>query len=199
MKHDWFSFLLAVLSLSCANRIAVRPVESAQERDRNSAHFYFELGQRFRQQGDSNRAEEYLRLALDLGFPAERGLAALLRVCLEAGRLRSALDYAERRLKAHPTDNSLRQLVATIHMALGDSAKAIHELEEVLSRDPQAASAHFFAAVVYETEFANYASAQDHFRSYLVQQPNGLYAAEATSRLRAWTFDRPLDDAGPKP
>jgi tetratricopeptide (TPR) repeat protein len=181
---------LLICGTACSSQNPPQSLNNANPEGKASPQAYFELGQQFRQQGDGNRAEEYLRLAIDLGYPKEPGLAALLRVCLETGRLRMALDYAERQLKANPSDNSLRQLVATLHMGLGNSSQAIDELEDVVSRSPETATPHYLLGIVYETAFADYGSAATHFRSYLRLDPQGPYAAETTDRLRARAFEK---------
>jgi Flp pilus assembly protein TadD len=145
------------------------------------------MGQEQAQRGDSLRAEQYYLAAQRAGYPESKVLPSLLEVCVSSGRLRSALGYAEPYLRRHPEDFRLRHLVASIHLGLGDSARAFRELQRVLSESPSHAASHYLLAVLASEAFADTAAARHHFQAYLKLEPHGDHAAEAT----AWLRDQP--------
>ena len=155
-------------------RVAPPPSSSAEQ-----AQALFQRGREAAQRGDSVRAEQYLSLALERGYDAERVLPVLLRVCLASSRLRAALDHAEPYLRDHPEAEALRYLVATIHAGLGQTDEARLALEQLLRTNPNNADAHYLLGILD----ADASSARAHFRSYLDVAPRGEHAAEVRSRL----------------
>jgi tetratricopeptide (TPR) repeat protein len=135
------------------------------------------------QRGDLVRAEQYLAAALDRGFPKERGVPVLLRVCVASSRLSTALGYATPYLEEHPNDWSLRHLVATIHLGLGHADDARRELERVIADAPSQAEPHYLLGVVLRDELGEIDAAEPHFRRYLELAPDGRRADEVTRAL----------------
>ncbi len=148
----------------------------AQERNR-----LFELGRRAADRGDSVRAEQYLSLALERGYPEARILPRLLQVCIAGSRLRSALDHAEPYLREHPDEDALRLLVASIRIGLAQPEQARAELDILLRRNPRFEEALFLRAVLLAPSDAEAARAD--LRAYLDVAPKGTHAAEVRSRL----------------
>src|SRR5262245_47189859 len=73
-----------------------------QPPEKPTAQALFEQGTLFARAGDVVRAEEYFVSAMNEGYPEERVLPPLLRVCVEAHRLTAALAYAEPYLAREP-------------------------------------------------------------------------------------------------
>ena len=150
-------------------------------RHHDDAAQLFELGRQAAQAGDSIRSEQYFSLAIEAGFDQRKVLPLLLKVCLQGSRLRSALDHAEPYLLQHPEDHTLRYLLATIHLSLGQVETARLNLKELLRADASNAGAHYLLGVL-EME-SSPAEAIDHFQTYLSLAPRGNRVAEVKSRL----------------
>ena len=142
----------------------------------------YRRGEEAASQGDTVRAEQYLTMALDRGFDDSKVLPILLRVCLSSNRLRAALNHAERYLRDHPNDQSLRYLVATLHLSLGQIEQTRIDLNHLLRVNPRNASAHYLLGVL-ESVGVTPDRANEYFRTYLELSPNGEHAAEVKSRL----------------
>jgi tetratricopeptide (TPR) repeat protein len=171
--------LLALAGCSSATPQArVAPVSSSNA---EQAQALFQRGREAAQHGDSVRAEQYLSLALERGYDAERVLPVLLRVCLASSRLRAALDHAEPYLRDHPEVEALRYLVATIHAGLGQTDEARLALEQLLRTNPNSADAHYLLGILDAD--GNAPSARAHFRAYLDVAAQGEHGAEVRSRL----------------
>jgi tetratricopeptide (TPR) repeat protein len=149
--------------------------------EREQPTWLFSQGVAAADKGDSVRAEQYLSLALDHGYPRERVLPVLLKVCLASSRLRAALDHAEPYLREHPEQDALRFLVANIHVGLGQEGQALAELDRLLRHNPRFEEAHFLrGSLLLEGEPTQ---AVEAFRAYLDVAPRGPHAPEARSRL----------------
>jgi tetratricopeptide (TPR) repeat protein len=162
-----------------ATRLATIGSETSQRND--NAERLFQEGTEAAHSGDTLRAEQYLSMALEAGFDQHKLLPLLLRVCLQSSRLRSALDHAEPYLLQHPEDRTLRYLVATIHLSLGQIEEARLNLEELLRTDRRNADAHYLLGIL-EMRLAP-SKAADHLHMYLSLAPAGSRSAEAKSRL----------------
>jgi len=158
-----------------------RPPTKAEERAQ--AAELFAQGNALAAVGDLTRAEQYLATALRQGHDPERTMRALLSVCLRASRLRSALAYAAPHLQAHPGDITLRQLVASIELALGDARSAERDLRRVLAQDRDAADARFLLATILQQAQGSEAEAAEHFAHYVALRPDGSHAEEARASL----------------
>ena len=150
---------------------------------RAPGHELFEQGRRAALRGDSLRAEQYLTLAIEEGYPREKTLPLLLRACLDGSRLRAALDHARAHLRERPGAPRLRYLVATLYESLEQRDLAKLELEQLLAEQPDDADAHYLSGVLaLESDPGR---ARDHFLAYLDLAPQGARAAEVRSRLSA--------------
>jgi len=155
------------------------------------------------QGGDLVRAEQYIVAAMQQGYPEERALPTLLRVCVAASRMRVALGYAEPYLRRNPDDWPLRYLVASIHAGLGDLAAAQSELERVVEGAPDRPKPRYLLAKVL-LEQGEIAAAEGHMRHYLTIAPEGEYAREIEDRLARVSAtegaeERELTEADPAP
>lgn len=192
--HHWLCILL--FCGGCAASVIAEPqhpiVRIAEE-----APTLFRMGHDQAMRGDNLRAEQYFLAAQRAGYPESNVLPSLLDVCVSSGRLRSALGYAESYLRRHPEDFRLRHLVASIHLGLGDAARAFRELENVLGKAPEHAPSHYLLAVIANETFADAEAARRYFQGYLKLEPHGAHAAEAS----AWLRDHPRKraTAGRKP
>jgi tetratricopeptide (TPR) repeat protein len=175
--------VVVVLSLPACGSAVQAPASTASPDSGRAEHaaWLFAQGTAAAARGDSVRAEQYLTLARDRGYPAERVLPALLKVCLGSSRLRAALDYAEPHLRQHPEQDALRFLVANIHVGLGQPDEALAELGRLTDRNPQFEEAYFLRALLLAERDAT--AAIEALRTYLDLAPRGEHAAEARGRL----------------
>jgi tetratricopeptide (TPR) repeat protein len=184
--------MLVLLALTaglggCAARTAPRSATAnaaaeQQERRRTAAEFV-ERAIFFARIGDVNRAEQYLNAALERGADENRVFPVLLRVCIKDGRYRAAAGYAENYLRRHPQNHSLRFVLATLYVGLGDSPKARQQFERVIAAVPEHAHAHYAYAVLLRDYDGDYDRADRHFREYLRLSPGGAHSEEATGSL----------------
>lgn len=133
--------------------------------------------------GEALRAEEYLSAALQRGYPADKVLPLLLKVCLAASRLGAALNYAQPYLQLHPDDHHLRYLVAAIQFGQSRPDEAARELRRVLQQQPDFAQAHYLLAVILRDHSHDLAAATEHFRRHQQLDPRGLHGAEVAAWL----------------
>jgi TolA-binding protein len=177
-----YAGVFALLSaLGCASTATNLPPAGGATSGDEQAATLFRRGRDAAERGDSVRAEQYLSLALDRGYDAERALPFLLQVCVSSSRLRAALDHAEPYLRDHPDAETLRYLVATIHVGLGQTNEARVELEQLLHANPDSIDAHYLLGVLDSD--GDVESARTHFRTYLDVAPKGERAPEVRSRL----------------
>jgi len=182
MKRACMALSLGVLAACGASRSGSQQVPP-DPLDTVSAEQLYEGGLQYARVGDYTRAEQYLTAAMERGFPEERAMPALMRVCVEASRLAAALAYAQPYLERHPTQWSLRMLVASIHMGLDENERAREELQRVLRDAPEEPQAHYFLAVLYRDRFSDADTAREHFRRYLALEPDGSHREEARAAL----------------
>ncbi len=137
------------------------------------------------QAGDLIRAEQYLAAAIDRGYPAEKALPPLMRVCLASSRLRAALSHAEPYLEEHPEAWSLRFLVGSIQLGIGNVDDARASLERVVRDAPQQPDAYFLLGVLLRDDVGDRAGAAERFERYIELAPQGQHASEARAALLA--------------
>jgi tetratricopeptide (TPR) repeat protein len=135
--------------------------------------------------GDLIRAEQYLAAAIDRGYPAERALPPLLRVCLASSRLRAALSHAEPYLEQHPKAWSLRYLVGSIYLGIGNYEQARESLERVIADAPDQPDAYYLLGVVLRDGVGDRPEAARRFERYLELAPDGQHVGEARQALFA--------------
>lgn len=133
--------------------------------------------------GDMLRAEQYLSAARQRGHDEAVVVYWLVRVCVAASRYQSALGHATSYLRDHPSDWSLRLVVATIHEALGDLTRAQSELERIVRAEPSMPLPHYRLAMLYRDRWTDQERARGHFHEYLRLTPEGPHAAEVRSAL----------------
>jgi tetratricopeptide (TPR) repeat protein len=133
--------------------------------------------------GDLLRAEQYLSVARQRGHDEAAVVYWLVRVCVAASRYQSALGHATNYLRDHPSDWPLRFVVATIHEALGDVARAQSELERIVGAEPSMPLPHYRLAMLYRDRWTDHERARPHLEEYLRLTPEGPHAAEVRSAL----------------
>jgi tetratricopeptide (TPR) repeat protein len=186
MRTSEWSWLVAAVTLcatSCAKSqgAQLRDGLHAVERERDPERLT-RAGEAYALLGDSSRAIQYFTLAIENGGDEPRLFARILEICIRDKQYRAALDRAEDRLRKHPADDSLRFLIASLYVAVGERARALAELERVVHDRPEQADAHYAMAVLYRDD-GDPMQADRHFREYLRISPQGQHAEEAKGGL----------------
>lgn len=143
----------------------------------------FQRGLALANAGDLVRAEQYLAASIGRGADPERVLPPLMRVCVAASRLRAAIEYAKPYLDRHPDAWSLRYLVATLHLAIGEDSQARVELERVVREQPDQAAPHWTLAMMLRENAVDQEQARAHLERYLELEPQGVHAGDARAAL----------------
>ncbi|MEZ4286569.1 MAG: tetratricopeptide repeat protein [Polyangiales bacterium] len=147
-----------------------------------SAQTLYDTGIKLANGGDLIRAEQYLAAASNKGFPEEEVMPKLIRVCVAAGRLESALNYATPYLKSHPRAWSLRYLVGTLQQGVGQANDAKRNYEIVLRDRENFADAHYqLGLLLMEEEDTD--EGEKHLRRYLELEPEGHFSEEVEGIL----------------
>lgn len=168
-------YMTIVAAFGCASAPPIVPTPAPHD----EASSLFDRASFFSERGDSVRAEQYFVAAVREGYPEHRVLPHLLRTCLQASRLRAARTYAESYVLRHPEAHAVRTLLASLHLALGDTDAARSELEHVLSFTPTHATAHYLLAVIARDFALDACNARAEFTEYLALAPDARRAAEA--------------------
>ena len=175
--------LLCGLCLSCTSANAEVRARLATEKSEREPELLIRKARAYASIGDATRAEDYLNAARESGGDERVIVRALLDVCVGDHRYRAAVGYAENFLRHHPRDRELRFLLATLDVALGNSASAIKELNTVLAEAPGNVEARYVFAVVLRDELGDFEAADRQFREYLRLAPTGNHAEEAQGSL----------------
>lgn len=179
-----FAHLLGLLP-GChhsAARSAERRVDAAT---RITGDQLFTAGLYHAERGDLQRAEQYLNAAKQRGHDEARSVFWLVRVCIAGGRYHSALQHAAAYLRKQPQHWALRLVVASIHEALGDLARARSDLEAIVDAQPSLALAHYRLGMLYHGERSVTDLATHHLREYLRLSPEGAHGFEAAEALES--------------
>lgn len=162
-----------------------------------SSEQLYATGAQLARQGDLLRSEQYLQAAVARGHPEREVLPLLVEVCVRGSRWRAALQHAEPYLKRNPDDWRLRQVVATIHMALGRADRAVEHLERVTKQVPRAPTPHYLTgvALLRSDDPVLRTAAAEHFERYLHLAPEGKHAEEVRGELSASDSTRPDQEA----
>jgi tetratricopeptide (TPR) repeat protein len=189
--------LVAVAGAGCADHRPrqVGPPPGDPLREVEAAELY-QHGLAMADRGDFVRAEQYLVASIERGYPEERVLPALLRACLSSSRLRAALSYAEPYLQRNPSAWSLRLLVASIYLGVGDVDRARTALEKVIRDAPAQPDAYYLLGLVLRDKIGDRPAASRTFARYLALAPEGLHAAEVRDALSGLT-DPPGEQVPP--
>jgi Tfp pilus assembly protein PilF len=179
----WIRYVLLVTLCGCGSGSGPQGAQANQKRTVSSEELY-RRGLALIDQGQLVRAEQYISLAVSRGYPEERAVPVLVKVCLAASRVRSALNYAEPYVVRHPSDWKLRYLIASLYVGLERPTRARQELERVVEIAPSHAPARYLFAVVLRDSFADDTAATEQFQAYLKLDPHGDHAAEVTVWLR---------------
>ena len=150
----------------------------------------FDRGLQLARVGDHLRAEQYFLASIDRGHPASEAMPHLLRACLAGGRLSAALHHAAPYLRDHPGEWSLRYLVATLHLGLGDSQAARSELEQVIRDAPSNPAAYYTLGMLLRDSRPDPGAGGDYLRRYLELAPAGDHAPEVRAALNTAPIER---------
>ena len=149
----------------------------------------FAFAEQYAAGGDTIRAEQYYRSAMDRGYSEDKVVPRLIAVCIRSSRYDIALLHALTSLENHPKRWRLRLVVAALQAALGDVNMAERELRRVLLQQEDVAEAHFaLAELLWEAargEAARPKPALEHLNRYLELEPSGPHASDAQLMLLA--------------
>lgn len=134
--------------------------------------------------GDSVRAEQYLAAALAGGGDDKAITPLLVQVCVNDGRLRSAIEYAEPYVRKHPDDVRARYLLGTLYGGIGAFDRARVEYEAVIAAKPDTPEPHWALALLLRDDLNDQPNATIHFREYLRLAPTGAHADEARASIK---------------
>lgn len=171
------------VTLGCNHPTLHQSSELQSELTNVTAEDLFLLGVSHAHSGDFLRAEQYLAAARQRGHEQASAIRWLVRVCIAASRYQSALRHAHRYLRENPRHWSLRLVVASLHEALGDSARAKSELEYIVRAEPDWALPHYRLAMLYRDNGDDRAQINAQLEQYLELAPDGHHAPEAQSFL----------------
>jgi tetratricopeptide (TPR) repeat protein len=175
--------LLAAVGCSSAPPPPAASPEALVRQRAEMARSLLETGRALAAQGDSLRAEQYLRAALAGGAPAEDVLPLLISVCVQSQRYRAAIADAREFLRQHPNASRLRFVLASLLSGLGDYPAAVDELTRLVSHQPDHVLGHYALAVLYRDRLRHAERADEEFRAYLQLAPGGAHAEEARASL----------------
>lgn len=180
------ALLLAALvaSSACATGASSRDTLPGDPLAEIEGEQLFQDGQTLAARGDLVRAEQYLAAAIRRGYPEQRALPLLMRVCIASSRLGSALQHAVPYLRLHPEDHQLRYLVASVLIGLERQDEARLELLRVIENDPTHADAHYALGVLLRDHYGDAAAAAPHLARHHELAPEGLHGAEVAGWLR---------------
>jgi len=133
--------------------------------------------------GDHVRAGQYLIAAQTRGISDRQVIGRLLKLDAAGGQYRLGIEHAEAYLQAHPSELSVRQCLASFHLAIGETAEAAREYARVLERRPNNAEAHFALATLLREAGIERARMDKHYRAYIALAPQGRHADEARAEL----------------
>lgn len=134
--------------------------------------------------GDSVRAEQYLAAALAGGGNDKEIVPILVQVCVNDGRLRSAIEYAEPYVQRHPDDTRARYLLGTLYGGIGAFDRARTEYEAVIAAKPDVPEPHWALALLLRDDVNDPTNATVQFREYLRLAPTGPHADEARASIK---------------
>lgn len=183
MTRRWL--LVVALATACAEAPAKPEGSPGDPLKTVPAAELYRRGIALGEAGDLIRAEQYLAAAIDRGYPAEQALPPLMRVCLASSRLRAALGHAEPYLAQHPDAWSLRYLVASIQLGIGNVDDARVSLERVIVDAPEQPDAYYLLGVLLRDDVGDRTGAAQRFERYIQLAPKGEHASEARAALFA--------------
>lgn len=181
-------FLITTLLIAgCAGGPKLGPASPASDaKDSRPASELVARGREAALRGDAVRAEQYLSLAIENGADRRVVLPMLLQACLRSSHLRAALNHADPYLLEHPEDETLRYLVATIHLGLGQVVPARRELGLLLQRRESNPDAHYLLGIIEST--GNVEAARIHFLAVIKYSNDEEQKIEVQSRLAELTL-----------
>lgn len=176
---------LLLAAVGCTSTPAAPPStpEAIALRRAEVARSLLETGRGLAARGDSLRAEQYLRAALEAGSPPADVVPLLITVCVRSQRHRAAIADAREFLRQHPRASRLRFVLASLLAGLGDYPAAVDELTRLVSLDPGHDLGHYALAVLYRDRLQHAEHADREFRTYLQLAPDGPHAEEARASL----------------
>ncbi len=157
--------------------------DRARMKEEGSIDKLIDRGKAFANVGDTTRAEQYFSAAIATGADERVVVPLLLEVCVQDGRYRVAIQYAETYLKSHPGDLRVRFVLGTLYSAVNEPEPARAALSVVVDARPEDADAHFAFGVLLRDIDHDYAGADRQFREYIRLKPRGTHAEEAQASL----------------
>lgn len=161
------------------------PPEPTAADKRAAAAELYRRGKEQLRSGDSLRAQEYFATAIDSGGDANVIVPELMRAATAGMRFQAAIRYYEDfgSLMTRERRAELGLVAAVLYLGVEQPERAKSTLESVLRVHPNNARAHFLLGQVLQSEFADYAGSDAHYRAYLALEPNGESALAARAGL----------------
>ena len=179
MKRFAAAFFV-VAAAACGESAPPPPQETARDPMNDvDAETLYRRGLTLADEGDFVRSEQYLSAAITKGYPEDRVLPKLVRLCLLGSRVRTAVSYIEPYLERHPHDWSLRYLNATLYVALEQNDAARTEVLRVLEDVPTRPEPHWLLGTLLRDAFHDRPAALAEFQKYLELAPAGEHAEDA--------------------
>lgn len=142
-----------------------------------------EKGRNYARLGQSVRAEQYLLAALRQGAEPRLVYPTLVETCVQSGRLQSALVHVQAAIALSPTDARLRQLAASLYLALGQQEQAGFEAARLAESVGSSDQTLYFLGDFYEFGKKDDRTAEAYYRKYLARLPEGSEAYWARSGI----------------
>jgi tetratricopeptide (TPR) repeat protein len=151
----------------------------------------------FAARGESNRAEQYYVAALQAGAEPAEVYPSLVDACIQAGRLGSALQHAERHLRDAPDDLRLLRLSASLSEALGHVDAAREYAEQIARQSERGIEEELFLGAFFQRQQLEQ-RAQVHLKRYLAlaqEEDQEPWVVPTLKRLEARALGRAEDVA----
>lgn len=145
-------------------------------RDAPQPHNLLEEGRRYASVGEHLRAEQYFTAAVGQGASWDDVIVPLVEVCVQSGRLESALGYVRRHAKRHPLDPALHHLSAALALALRKWDIARNHVQHLEQADRLPAESLLFLGDYFQDRGTEPDRARRYYAAYLRAAPQGQRA-----------------------
>ena len=142
---------------------AATELETAIQTRTGEANLHAFLGRAYFEMGDKAKALPELTEAAQLDGNNRIGLFFAARIQLDDGNYAQAVALAERAIRAHPQDTSIRNLLGSAYLGVDRYADAIQQFEVVIQDRPNDATAIYNLGQAYSA-MENWPKAAEQFQ-----------------------------------